>query len=185
MPYTDAYMKVRVWVPPGRPSFPGEPGQPLPPEVGWPGLPEQPEPPEIGWPLPPSIGGGPVLPPGFPEYPGQPLPRPPRPVYPVVDDPDDLGGHGELPDLNHSRRSRITDGTNQFTAYIVDPEPPQVEDDYEPRWPSKGRPGSWHAVLVGSGLAWAWAPDVDPGPGEPGAPDQGGPGAPEREPKAY
>lgn len=181
MPLVTGYMKVDVWVPPER--APGRPDQGLPGE-----------PPGIGGgPIepPPGIGGGPVLPeypgqglpewPGLPGRPGHPLPRPPRPVYPVVDDPDDLGGHPAVPDLNMTHRAQITDGTDTFTAYILDPEPPQVEDDYEPRLPSRGLPGTWVAVLYGSALAWAWVRT----PGAPGAPDQGLPDEPERAPKAF
>jgi hypothetical protein len=176
--YVEGYTKVRVWVPDrypdqglppgigGGPIFPPDyPDQGLPP--GEPGIPDQ---------------GLPPIFPGFPERPGQPLPRPPRPprpVYPVVDDPEDLGGHPEVPDLNMTRRVQITDGTDTFTGYVLDPEPPQVEDDYEPRFPSRGLPGSWVAVLYGAVLAWAWVRT----PGAPGAPDQGLPGMPEREPK--
>jgi hypothetical protein len=177
VPYVTGYAKVRVWVPPGAPGGPPDWGiEEFPPGVGIPGFPDQ------GLPeVPPGIGGGPVLP-GWPERPGQPLPpvgRPPRPVYPVVDDPDDLGGHPELPDLNMSHRVQLTDGTDQFTGYVLDPEPPQVEEGYEPRYPERGLPGTWVAVLYGASLAWAWVRT----PGVPGAPDQGGPGFPEREPK--
>jgi hypothetical protein len=177
MPYVDGYAKVRVWVP-GPPPLPGFPDQ------GLPGFPDQGLPDE-----PPGIGGGPIIPerPGWPERPGHPLPpvgRPPRPVYPVVDDPDDLGGHPELPDLNMAHRVQITDGTDTFTGYVLDPEPPQVEEGYEPRFPTRGLPGTWVAVLYGSSLAWAWVrtPGSRPEPGEPG---QGLPGDPEREPKRY
>lgn len=200
MPYVTGYAKVRVWVPgpPGLPDFPvdpgwgvdegGEPAQPLPPRPGlperpgqglpWPGYPGRPgqglpwpgRPADPGWGIeefPPGIGGGPVI----PGYPGQPLPRPPRPVYPVVDDPEDLGGHPAVPDLNMTHRIVITDGTDQFTGYVLDPEPPQVEDDYEPRPPTRGLPGTWVAVLYGSALAWAWVrtPGTIPEPGEPEA----------------
>ena len=174
MPLVTGYMKVNVWVPPaGAPGRPdqGLPGVPEYPDQGLPGVPEYPDQGLPGWP-------------GFPERPGHPLPpvgRPPRPVYPVVDDPDDLGGHPAVPDLNMTHRAQITDGTDTFTAYILDPEPPQVEDDYEPRHPSRGLPGTWVAVLYGSALAWAWVRT----PGAPGEPDQGLPNPPEREPKAF
>jgi len=91
-----------------------------------------------------------------------------------VPDPEDLGGHPELPDLNMTRRITITDGDDQFTGYVLDPEPPQVEEGYEPRYPERGLPGTWVAVLYGT-LAWAWVRT----PGErPEAPE-----FPEREPK--
>jgi hypothetical protein len=172
MPYAEGYQRVRIWVPDRSP------------DQGLPGWPDQGLPPYPGQPLPPDepgIGGGPILPewPGLPERPGQPLPRPPRPVYPVVDDPEDLGGHPEVPDLNMTRRVQITDGSDQFTGYVLLADPPQVEDDYEPRFPTRGLPGSWVAVLYGASLAWAWVRT----PGAPGAPDQGLPGFPEREPK--
>jgi hypothetical protein len=182
--YVEGYTKVTVWVPdrrPGRPDqgLPGEP--PGYPDQGLPGWPDYPD---TGLPeVPPGIGGGPVLP-GWPERPGHPLPpvgRPPRPVYPVVDDPDDLGGHPVLPDLNMSHRVTLTDGTDQFTGYVLDPEPPQVEEGYEPRHPERGLPGTWVAVLYGSGLAWAWV--RTPGTRPEGEPGQGLPGFPEREPK--
>jgi hypothetical protein len=176
--YVVGYQRVRVWVPDRYPDqgLPGEPpgiggGPVFPPDYPDQGLPE----------VPPGIGGGPVIP-GWPERPGQGLPpvgRPPRPVYPVVDDPDDLGRHPEVPDLNMSHRVQITDGTDTFTGYVLDPEPPQVEEGYEPRHPERGLPGTWVAVLYGASLAWAWVRT----PGVPGAPDQGGPGFPEREPK--
>jgi hypothetical protein len=180
--YVEGYTKVRVWVPDrypdqglppgigGGPIFP--PGLPDYPDQGLPGYPDQGLPGE-----PPGIGGGPVLP-GWPERPGQGLPpvgRPPRPVYPVVEDPEDLGGHPELPDLNMTRRITITDGSDQFTGYVLDPEPPQVEEGYEPRYPERGLPGTWVAVLYGAMLAWAWVRT----PGErPELPEY-----PEREPK--
>ena len=176
--YVEGYQKVRVWVPDRYPD------QGLPPGIGGgpifpPGVPEYPD---TGLPeVPPGIGGGPILP-GWPERPGQPLPpvgRPPRPVYPVVPDPEDLGGHPELPDLNMTRRIQIADGDDVFPGYVLDPEPPQVEEGYEPRHPERGLPGTWVAVLYGAVLAWAWVRT----PGTPGAPDQGGPGFPEREPK--
>jgi hypothetical protein len=176
--YVEGYTKVRVWVPD---RYPGQPLPPEPPGIGG-GPIFPPDYPDQGLPeVPPGIGGGPIYPPGFPERPGQPLPRPPRPVYPVVDDPDDLGAHPELPDLNMAHRVQITDGTDTFTGYVLDPEPPQVEEGYEPRFPERGLPGTWVAVLYGSSLSWAWVRT----PGVPGAPDQGGPGAPEREPKRY
>jgi hypothetical protein len=173
MPYVTGYAKVRVWVPGPPPGLPGGPPdwgiEEFPPGVGIPGFPDQ------GLPeVPPGIGGGPILP-GWPERPGQGLPpvgRPPRPVYPVVDDPDGLGGHPELPDLNMTRRIVVTDGADQFTAYVLDPDPPQVEEDYERRLPPETwRPGTWVAVLYGAVLAWAWVRSIT-------APEH-----PEREPK--
>jgi hypothetical protein len=171
MPTVEGWMKVSVWVPPQRPEFPGAPDQGLPgfPDQGLPpGYPDQGLPPVGEWP-------------GFPERPGQGLPRPPRPdrpVYPVVPDPEDLGGHPELPDLAMTRRIQISDGADVFTGYVLDPEPPQVEEGYEPRYPTRGLPGSWLAVLYGADLAWAWVRT----PGAPGMPEHL-PGFPEREPK--
>ena len=177
MPKQLVYIAVEAFVPPSRPGFPGAPGQGLPGEPDYPsqgpGFPGQGLPGE-----PPGIGGGPI----FPEWPDQGLPpqRPPRPVYPIIED-HELGGHDELPDLNMTRRITITDGQDQFTAYAVEPEPPQVEEGYEPRWPTKGLPGSWVVVLYRDALTWAWVRT----PGAPGEPDQGGPDAPEREPKSF
>lgn len=165
------YIAVEAYVPPTRPTFPGAPGQGLPGEPDYPdqGLPES----------PPGIGGGPIFP--GPEYPDQGLPRPPRPVYPIIED-HELGGHDELPDLNMTRRITVTDGQDQFTAYAIEPEPPQVEEGYEPRYPTKGLPGTWVVVLYRDALTWAWV--RTPGaPAEPGEPGQGLPGDPEREPK--
>ena len=181
MGYVEGYTKIRVWVPDRYPDqgLPGYPDQGLPPGIGGGPIypPGSPDYPDQGLPeVPPGIGGGPVLP-GWPERPGQGLPpvgRPPRPTYPVVPDPEDLGGHPELPDLNMTRRITITDGDDQFTGYVLDPEPPQVEEGYEPRYPERGLPGTWVAVLYGT-LAWAWVRT----PGErPEAPE-----FPEREPK--
>ncbi len=106
-------------------------------------------------------------------------------MYPVVDDPEDLGGHPELPDLNMTVRVQITDGTDTFTGYVLVSEPPQVEEGYEPRYPERGLPGTWVAVLYGSTLAWAWVrtPGVPPEPGEPGEPGHLPGFPPEREPK--
>jgi len=63
------------------------------------------------------------------------------------------------------------------------PDPPQVEDDYEPRPPTRGLPGTWVAVLYGSTLAWAWV--RTPGSIAEGEPGQGLPGQGEREPKGF
>ena len=109
--------------------------------------------------------------PGAPEYPGQGLPRPPRPVYPIVED-HELGVHADLPDLNMTRRILITDVQDQYTAYALEPYPPEVEDDYEPRFPTKGLPGTWVVVLYLDSLVWAWvrtpgAPVEPEGPDEP------------------
>lgn len=184
--YVEGYAKVRVWVP-DRPTLPGYPDQGLPPGIGggpifppdYPGqpLPGDPDYPSTGFPPGFPGQGLPELP-GLPGRPDQGLPRPPRPprpVYPVVDDPDDLGGHPVVPDLNMTHRVQITDGTDQFTGYVLEPEPPQVEEGYEPRHPERGLPGSWVAVLYGAVLAWAWVRT----PGSPGAPDQGLPAEPE------
>ena len=169
MPYVDGYAKITVWVPGPGPGLPGRPDQGLPGEPGWPdqGLPPL-------WPERPDQGLPPLWPerpewPGWPERPGQPLPRPPRPVYPVVD-AGDLGGHPVVPDLNMTHRILITDGADQFTGYVLDPEPPQVEEGYEPRPPERGLPGTWVAVLYGAVLAWAWVrtPGTRPEPEEPG-----------------
>jgi len=158
MPYVEGFAKVRVWVPGGAPGAPdqGLPGEPEYPDQGLPGFPEYP-----GHPLPrpPRPGRPPEW--GIPEggYPDQGLPplepRPPRPVYPIVED-HELGGHPELPDLNMTRRITVTDGLDTYTAYALEPEPPQVEEGYEPRYPTKGLPGSWVAVLYGAALTWAW-----------------------------
>jgi hypothetical protein len=196
--YVEGYTKVRVWVPD---RAPGAPDQGLPPEVpgypdqGLPGFPEYPgqplprppwtpRPPDPWLPeFPPGIGGGPIIP-GFPERPGQGLPIPPRVSYPVVDDPDGLGGHPLVPDLNMTRRIRISAGDDQFTGYVLLADPPQVEDDYEPRLPPESwRPGKWLVVLYGTALAWAWVREI--GAESEGEPGQGLPGDPEREPKAY
>ena len=189
MPYVTGYAKVRVWVP-GRPDLPGGPpdwgideggypDQGLPgggeyPDQGLPGRPGYPGRPGQGLPRPPR----PVDPDwGVPEggYPDQGLPelpgRPARPVYPIIED-HELGGHpeAEVLDLNMTRRITVTDGQDQFTAYALEPDPPQVEEGYEPRHPTRGLPGTWVAVLYGSGLTWAWVrtPGSPPEEGEPG-----------------
>jgi hypothetical protein len=185
------YQRVTIWVPDlgepgtpdqGLPGAPEYPGQPLP-RPPWAPRPPDHWLPEGGAPGQglPGEGPGQGLP-GYPGRPGHPLPIPPRPVYPVVEDPDDLGGHPEVPDLNMTRRIQITDGADNFTGYVLMAEPPQVEDDYEPRFPTRGLPGTWVAVLYGTTLAWAWVrtPGTRPEEGEPG---QGLPGDPEREPK--
>jgi hypothetical protein len=104
------------------------------------------------------------------------------PVYPIVED-HELGGHPEAEhlDLNQTRRILVTDGQDQYTAYALEPYPPEVEDDYEPRHPTKGLPGTWVAVLYRDSLVWAWVRT-------PGAPAEGEPGhlpslPGEREPK--
>jgi hypothetical protein len=158
--------------------------------------------------LPPSIGGGPIFPeggggegpwepglpehpwvpgegfPGFPERPGHPLPRPPR-NYPIVPDGGDMPDHPHLPDLNDGGHwGKVFDprpksgGGQSFPAYITHPEPPQVEEDYDPKHPKSGLPGSWVAVVYRDGLTWAWCPSPPETP-EPGEPD-----FPEREPKS-
>ena len=179
MPYVEGYAKVKVWVPRERPELPGGPVDPdwgvdeggypdqgLPGYPGRPGqgLPRPPRPVDPGWGV--DEGGYPDQ--GLPELPG----RPPRPVYPIVED-HELGGHPELPDLNMTRRITVTDGLDTYTAYALEHEPPQVEEDYEPRYPTKGLPGTWVAVLYGSALTWAWVRT-------PGAPE---PEEPERAPK--
>ncbi len=193
MPYVEGYAKVTVWVPRGRPEYPDQglpPGYPGSPDQGLPGVPEYP-----GQPLPPFYPGRPgqglPRPPrpvdpdwgvdegagiGWPLPPGE--PRPPRPVYPIIED-HELGGHPELPDLNMTRRITVTDGQDIYTAYALELEPPQVEEGYEPRFPTKGLPGSWVAVLYGPALTWAWVRT----PGAPGEPGQGLPDEPGREPK--
>ena len=161
MTYVDGYAKVRVWVPDRAPGHPdqGLPGSPDYPDQGLPGFPEYPDqglpgrPPRPGHPLPRpprpvdpgwgvDEGGYPDQ--GLPELPG----RPPRPVYPIVEE-HELGGHpdAEHLDLNMTRRIKITDGTDEFTAYAVEDDPPQVEEGYEPRYPTKGLPGTWVAVF--------------------------------------
>jgi hypothetical protein len=182
MPYVRGYAEVTVWVPPGLPSLPefgrpgqglpGVPGQGLPPGVGWPGLPDV-----------PGIGGGPVLPgrPELPPFPG--LPEIPSfPVYPVVD-PDDVGGHPAVVDLNATRKIAVTDGDNTFPAYVV-----VSQDSEDPRHPSKGLPGSWVTVAYHGTVSWAWSPTLtlpEPPAGGIGGrpPVRPGPGLPEREPK--
>lgn len=189
MPYVTGYAKVQVWVPAGAPGAPdqglppGEPGYPEYPDQGLPpgypgrpgqGLPRPPRPVDPDWGIP--EGGYPDqgLPPGEP--------RPPRPVYPIIED-HELGGHpdAEALDLNMTRRITVTDGQDTYTAYALEADPPQVEDDYVPRHPTRGLPGTWVAVLYGAGLTWAWVRT----PGAPGAPDQGLPGDPVREPKRF
>lgn len=189
MPKQLVYIAVEAYVPPARPGFPGAPDQGLPP--GDPGYPDQGLPP--GYPGRPGQGLPRPPRPTDPDwgvdeggYPDQGLPpgeaRPPRPVYPIIED-HELGGHpeAELLDLNMTRRITITDGQDQFTAYALEAEPPQVEEGYEPRHPTKGLPGTWVAVLYGSALVWAWVRT----PGAPGEPGQGLPGDPERQPKSY
>ena len=173
--YPDQGLPRPPWTRPGRPPDWGlpegdQPGQGLPP--GWGGGWRPGQPPDWGI---EEGAPGQGLPGGWPERPGHGLPWPGRPVYPVVDDPDDLGGHPEIPDLNMTHRILITDGSDQFTGYVLMFEPPQVEDDYEPRHPSRGLPGTWVTVLYGAHLAWAWVRT----PGSPPEP----PEHPEREPK--
>jgi hypothetical protein len=170
MPYVTGYAKVRVWVPPqfgggGPPDWGIDEGHP--PEVGIPGFPDQGLPP-----------GGEF--PGLPERPGQGLPRPPRMVYPILPDPDDMPGHPPLPDLDMPGRwVRVRPGRSlhTFPAWVVYGEPPAVDEDYEARPPTSGRPGTWVVIVYADELCWAWVPSVE---GEPG---QGLPGDPEREPK--
>jgi hypothetical protein len=175
MPYVTGYAKVRVWVPrefdlPGRPpdwgieegGRPGQglPGEPERPDTGLPGFPDQGLPPGWEWP-------------GLPERPGQPLPRPPRPgAYPILPDPEDMPGHPPLPDLNMPGRwVQVTPGKSwhRYPAWVVYGEPPMVEDDYEPRHPVNGQPGTWVVIYFADELCWAWVPSVE---GEPGEPDE-------------
>lgn len=189
MPYVEGYAKVRVWVPRERPELPGGPVDPdwgvdegsrpdqgLPGYPGRPGqgLPRPPRPVDPDWGIPEGTHPDQGLPPGEP--------RPPRPVYPIIED-HELGGHpdAEALDLNMTRRITVTDGQDTYTAYALEADPPQVEDDYVPRHPTRGLPGTWVAVLYGAALTWAWVRT----PGAPGAPDQGLPGEPGREPKRF
>ena len=178
MPYVTGYAKVQVWVPAGAPGAPdqglppespGYPDQGLPP--GWPGRPERPATRYPARPGPSTPDWG-VDEGGYPDQGLPPAePRPPRPVYPIIED-HELGGHPEAEalDLNMTRRITVTDGADQFTAYALEAEPPQVEDDYVPRHPTRGLPGTWVAVLYGAALTWAWVrtPGAPAEPGEPG-----------------
>lgn len=151
------------------PSYPGRPGHGLP----WPGFPGRPgqglpRPPwgetDPGWGVEEGAPGQ-GLPgwPGFPEYPGQPLPRPPRGPYPIVPVGEDIGGHPPLPDLNMPGvwgRVHPPKAVLSFPAFIVYGEPPEVDEDYQPRHPKQGVPGDWATVLYGDGICWAWVPDV-------------------------
>ena len=194
MGYVTGWARVRVWVPPfvpdqglppGSPGYPdqGLPGAPEYPDQGLPGwggfpgrpgqgLPRPPRPVDPGWGVDEGAEPGQGLPGwgGFPERPGQGLPRPGR-AYPIVPEGGDLGGHGDLPDLNMPgfwHGVRASRGGPVFPAWIVDPDRPEVEDDYEPRYPEHGNPGSWVTVLVGDELAWAWCPSPPAEEGEPG-----------------
>lgn len=178
MPYVEGYAKVRVWVPPGRPEFPGlpdfgRPDQGLPPGEGGEG-PWEPGFPDTGFPP-----GRPEFP-GFPERPGHPLPPslPGRGPWPIVPEPGDLGGHPPLPDLDMPGRwSRVTTGRARsvgdgWPAWIVYGEPPEVDEGYEARHPEHGIPGEWVVCLYRDDLAWAWVPDVrDEDGGEDGGED--------------
>jgi hypothetical protein len=63
-------------------------------------------------------------------------------------------------------------GDEGWPAWIVDPrEPPQVEEGYEPKYPTKGTPGTWVVTIYFDMYANAWVPD-------PELPEH-----PEREPK--
>lgn len=180
MPYVTGYAKVRVWVPPtvgggGPPDWGIDEG--LPPGVGIPGFPDQGLPGDPDYPdqgLPPGAG--------FPGRPGQGLPRPPRGTYPILPDPDDMGAHPPLPDLNMPGRwVRVSPGKSlhTFPAWVVYGEPPEVDEDYAARHPVNGQPGTWVVIYFADQLCWAWVPSVE---GEPGQelPDVGEPG---REPK--
>ena len=156
-----------AYVPPQRPGFPGGPDQGLPGAPDYPdqGLPGEPDYPSQGpgfpgqglpgWPDYPDQG----LPgwPGFPERPGQGLPRPPRPqvpVYPIVED-HELGGHPEADhlDLNQTRRILVTDGQDQYTAYALEPYPPEVGTTMSPATRPRAcpEPGS----RCSTGTAWS------------------------------
>jgi hypothetical protein len=170
MPYVTGYAKIRVWVPPqfgggGPPDWGIDEGEP--PGVGIPGFPDQGLP---GWPEFPDQG----LPPGYPGRPGQGLPRPPRGAYPILPDPEDMPGHPPLPDLDMPGRwVQVSPGksAHRFPAWVVYGEPPEVDEDYSPRHPVNGQPGTWVVILFADTLCWAWVPSVEGEPGEPDEPD--------------
>jgi hypothetical protein len=170
MPYVTGYAKVRVWVPPqvgggGPPDWGIDEG--FPPGVGIPGFPDQGLPGEPEYP-------GQGLPPGSPGRPGQGLPRPPRGAYPILPDPEDMAGHPPLPDLNAPGRwVQVTPGKSlhRYPAWVVYGEPPEVDEDYAPRHPHNGRPGTWVVIYYGAELCWAWVPSVEGEPGQ-GLPDE-------------
>jgi hypothetical protein len=171
----------------GGPVIPGRPGQGLP----WPGLPGRPGQglPWPGRPADPGWGieeGAPGQLPVFPGWgrPGQPLPRPPRPgPFPIVD-PDQIGDiagpPAPLPDRNMPGGWATVSAHPEpyaFPAWIVDPRGgPEVDEDYVPRPPKHGLPGSWVTVLTDLGIAWAWIPDAPPS-------EETEPETPEREPR--
>jgi hypothetical protein len=176
MPYVTGYAKVRVWVPPGLDLPGGPPDWGLPegglPDQGLPGFPGQ------------GLPGDPDYPdqglPGFPGRPGQGLPRPPRGTYPILQDPEDMESHPPLPDLNMPGRwVQVSPGKSmhRYPAWVVSGEPPEVDEDYTPRHPVNGQPGTWVVIYYAAELCWAWIPSVE---GEPGEPDEGPEVEPER-----
>ena len=182
MPYVTGYAKVRVWIPPtvgggGPPDWGieegGRPDQGLPGDPDYPsqgpgfpgqGLPGFPDYPDQG--LPPGAG--------FPGRPGHGLPRPPRGAYPILPDPEDMGGHPPLPDLNMPGRwVRVSPGKSMhsFPAWVVYGDQPEVDEDYDARHPVNGQPGTWVVIFYADELCWAWVPSVEGEPGQ-GLPDE-------------
>jgi hypothetical protein len=166
------------WVPPGYPERPAHPWVPpwwgaWQPHPGQP-LPRPPYPVDPGWGIPespPTIGGGPVIPgfpgqlPVFPGYPGNALPGRWQ-VWPAVAPPEEVGGHPDLPDLNHGQWERVADGKGRPYPAFVPTYIPNVAtgdgEDYEPRYPKRGTPGDWVLIMYyGAELAWAWVPEFE------------------------
>jgi hypothetical protein len=191
------------WVPPWWGAWQPQPGHPLPrpPLPGYPvdpgwGIPEGPG--IGGGPIipPPEVGGGPIIPerPSYPGRPGQGLPGRWQ-VWPAVTPPEEIGGHPDLPDLNYGQWERVAVAKQAPYPAFVPTYIPNVgrmattEDgeEYEPRYPKRGTPGTWVVIVYWGDLAWAWVPDfeVPEAPERPGGgtPDQGLPSEPVPEPK--
>lgn len=182
MPMRERWARVLVYEPPA--FAPGQPPDWGIPEGGYPGqgLPGEPDYPDHGF-HPEYPGQGLPGSPGYPGRPGQGLPRPSR-NYPIVPGGGEMPDHPALPDLNDGGHwGRVHEGKSaqSFPAYVTSPEPPQVEDDYSPKHPSAGRPGSWVTVIYRETLTWAWCPSAPSDEGS--SPGQGLPDYPVREPK--